>query len=665
MNRVMKSTLKILAGVCVAWLSASVSFAGVGISGTGRTAYGGITAFGSVFVNGIQYSTSSANIVIGGIENRPESELKLGMAVRVEGTINPDGKTGVATRIEYGGDIEGTIDAAPVVSGGRGSFTVYGFKVTTDAKTIYENVSGLSALAAGDAVEVSGFFNANDASFVANRIEKRPAFRKAEVRGNISNVTATTFVVGPSLVVNYSTAEFRDVPPSGFANGMFVEVKATTPPASNTLQATRVSVESSDLASTNVPFALLQGVTAKVTASGFEMGNLPIVTDAQTVYVGATPATFRAGAKAIASGPVANGVMTAEMIRLAGPSASNDLSGDGNSDILVQSADGALFGYLMNGISASGGSGPLLGASAGRLLTNTADFNGDGKTDLLVQDPNGTAIVFLVDGLGIVGGNPVVGGNGWSVSHTADLNGDGKTDLVLKHVGGSVYVLIMDGMIATSGNFVLGTSTGWSVSHTADFNGDGKTDLILKHTNGAAFVYLMDGGAVVGGNAILGANTGWSVTHAGDLNGDGNADLVLRHTDGSVYAYLMNGATVTGGGFVLGPGTNWRPALMGDLSGDGKADLVLQNSNGGAFVYLMNGLSVASGGWVQLPTSPYRVTHLQDFNGDGKADIVLRHAGANDGSTVIFLMDGVNVLAGALLFGANTGLSVVPAQLPQ
>jgi Domain of unknown function (DUF5666) len=317
MNLSLQSIFKTLVVGLLVLFGAALAYAGVGISGSGRSAYGGITAFGSIFVNGIEYSTSTANIVINGVPNRPESELKLGMAVRVEGSINADGKTGTATLIEYGGgDIEGTIDAAPVVSVGRGSFTVYGFKVTADANTVYENVSGINALVAGDAVEVSGLFNANDASFAATRIEKRTAFRKVELRGSISNVTATTFVVGPSLVVNYSAAELRDVPPGGFANGMFVEVKATAAPVNNTLQATRISVEGSDLANTNIPFALLEGVTAKVTASGFEMGNQPIVTNAQTVFTGASLGALPVGAKAIASGPVVNGVMTAETVTI-------------------------------------------------------------------------------------------------------------------------------------------------------------------------------------------------------------------------------------------------------------------------------------------------------------------------------------------------------------
>ena len=202
----------ILKSIFTIWLVLvmGLAYGGVGQSGSGRTSFGAITAFGSIFVSGIEYSTSTANIIINGIPNQPESALKLGMAVRVEGSINPDGLTGTATIVEYIGDIEGVVYAAPVVTGTRGTFRIYGLVVNTDSKTIYDNVAGLAALVGGDVVEVSAFINENDGSFTATRIEKKLAFRKVELRGYVSNVTATTFVLGPSLVVNYSAAQLRD-----------------------------------------------------------------------------------------------------------------------------------------------------------------------------------------------------------------------------------------------------------------------------------------------------------------------------------------------------------------------------------------------------------------------------------------------------------------------
>jgi hypothetical protein len=317
MEFVTKTTFKALLAACLSMLWIGLSHSGVGIGGTGN-AFGVITDFGSIFVNGVEYSTSGANIVINGVPNRPEIELRRGMAVRVEGTINPGGTTGTATLVEFLGDIEGAIDAAPVISGSNGTFTIYGLVIRTDKNTVYDNVTNLAALQAGDIVEVSGLFNANDGTFAATRIEKQVLFRKVELRGLISNVnaSATTFVVGPSLIVNYATATLRNFPAGGPASGMFVEVKADAVPAAGTLTATRVNHESSVLRSTDLPLGVVQGVAASVTSTSFTMGNQPIVVNAQTVFDGAPQTELTSSSRAIAAGPVVAGVLTASVVTI-------------------------------------------------------------------------------------------------------------------------------------------------------------------------------------------------------------------------------------------------------------------------------------------------------------------------------------------------------------
>lgn len=366
MRFIQTTTLNLFFGVCVAALGVGLTHAAGGISGTGR-AYGEITAFGSIFVNGIEYSTATATITINGVVQPvgDQSALKVGMAVLVDGTVNPDGLTGIATTVDFLGDLEGTIDAAPVIIGTRGSFTIYGLVVKTDSKTVFADGLTLAALRAADVVEVSGLFDANDGSFAATRIEKQVAFRKVELRGFISNVTATTFKLGATLVVNYSAAQLRDIPQGGLVNGLFVEVKATTQPVGGTLNATRVSAEGSVLASANMNLGLLQGVAAKVSTNSFMMGNQLVMTNAQTVFSGfsanppvtalaaiaptvfdagnvtvkgsvpslfaqlklAAPAEYALltaatstalvnGVQALATGPVVNGVMTAQTVTI-------------------------------------------------------------------------------------------------------------------------------------------------------------------------------------------------------------------------------------------------------------------------------------------------------------------------------------------------------------
>jgi hypothetical protein len=641
---------------CVATLfTIGVVCAGGGISGTGRVAYGSITAFGSVFVNGVEYSTSSANIIISGQTNWPESELKLGMAVRVEGTANPDGRTGTATTVEYIGDIKGTIDGAPVVTAGGGRFTVYGLVVRTDSKTVFEDVEGFASLAAGDLVEVAGLIDAKDSSFLATRVEKKTSVNVYELRGYISNVTPTTFVLGPSLVVNYSTAQRRDFPAGGLTNGLYVEVKATNPPASNVLTATRVSVEGSALASTNIPFGLLQGIPAKVSGAIFAMGNQPIVTDAQTVFIGGSIAALAGAPKALASGPVVNGIMTAEKVVIGNAAAVvGDLSGDGVSELLVQfGANGETSGLFRVGTTWFGI--PFESGGTGWSIAHIGDFNGDGMTDLLWRNTNGATTLWLMNGASVLASAGLLPpGAGWSVSHVGDFDGDGNADLLWRNdADGAVTAWLMDGITVKAAPGLLGGGSGWRVSHVGDMNGDGKANLLWRNdASGAVTQWLMNGEAVTSAVGLLGGGSGWRVTHLVDFNGDGMGDLLWRKdADGAVTSWLMNGATVTAAAGLLAGNTGWRVGPVGDLDGDGKADLIWRNESLALTnAWLMNGVTVAQAAPL-LADPAWRLVQLRDLNGDGKLDFVWRNERSAAGTLVVDYMNGLQKYYGEIITG--------------
>ena len=100
-------------------------------------------------------------------------------------------------------------------------------------------------------------------------------------------------------------------------SGMYVEVKnVTTQPVNGTLAAQRASTENSILVSTNLPLGVVKGVAANVTASGFAMGNQPIVIDANTVFTDLPLSALSSGVTAIAAGPVVNGIMTAAAVSI-------------------------------------------------------------------------------------------------------------------------------------------------------------------------------------------------------------------------------------------------------------------------------------------------------------------------------------------------------------
>ena len=74
-----------------------------------------ITAKGSVFVNGIEYSTTGATIRI---DDNPgiEDDLKVGMVVTVRGTSDDSTRKGTATQVEARDILEGTISSVDAVN---------------------------------------------------------------------------------------------------------------------------------------------------------------------------------------------------------------------------------------------------------------------------------------------------------------------------------------------------------------------------------------------------------------------------------------------------------------------------------------------------------------------------------------------------------------------
>ncbi len=343
-------------------------------------------------------------------------------------------------------------------------------------------------------------------------------------------------------------------------------------------------------------------------------------------------------------------------IKGAGVPTVSDLSGDGKSDLLVQSSAGTTTAWLMNGTTISS-STALLTNDPNWSISHVADFNGDGKADILWRNLNGSVTIWLMDGstvlsaVGILGADP-----NWRVSHVADFNGDGKADLLWRNNDGSVTMWLMNGTAIASAAGLIGTDANWSVSHTADFNGDGKADLLWRNTNGAVTMWLMNGTATVSAAGILGPDPNWSVSHTADLNGDGKADLLWRNTNGAVTMWLMNGTATVSAAGILGADPNWSVSHTADFNGDGKADLLWRNTNGAVTMWLMNGTTVASSAGLIGADPNWRVSHIADLNGDGKADLIWRNL---DGSITAWTMNGTSISATAGLTGAGT-LRVVP-----
>lgn len=266
-----------------------------GIDGVG-IAIGPITNFGSIFVNGIQFSTSSAQVRI---DDNPgsESQLKVGQVIQVKGRIANDGRTGTAETVSFNDSVEGPVQSVDLAAS---TLVVLGQVVRVTATTIFDNSfanPSLAGIAVGSIVEVSGFPN-GAGEIVATRIEPKPAGGVFELFGVVSALSGTRFNI-TTTVVDFAAAALPNGSPS---NGACVEVKGSAF-AGGVLTATRVEVQGCTLAVANGDRGEIEGlITRFVSATDFSIGPQAITTTGATTYVNGNAAGLRLNVKVEAEG---------------------------------------------------------------------------------------------------------------------------------------------------------------------------------------------------------------------------------------------------------------------------------------------------------------------------------------------------------------------------
>lgn len=245
-----------------------------GIGGTGAPANsaktsGSITGFGSIFVNGIEFDTSGSTITIDGSAGS-EADLKLGMVVNVSGDFDEATGSGTALTVEFNDSVQGPVTAIVTNPGvTEKSLSVLGVTViAADGFTVFDQVS-FATLAVNDLLEISGFYDANGV-LRATRIEKKSLFTsgvsQVEIKGAISSVdtAAVTFVLG-GYTVDYSGADVSELPSSGPATGMLVEVKGTL--TGTTIVASEVEQED-DFLNGDVDSVSIEGLITELNVAG-------------------------------------------------------------------------------------------------------------------------------------------------------------------------------------------------------------------------------------------------------------------------------------------------------------------------------------------------------------------------------------------------------------
>jgi len=276
MNRAFSMILTVAALLLAACGSNSTQLSGIQGSGF---AYGPITGFGSIFVNGVEYTTTNAQIRIDD-QTGAETELHVGDIVTVNGTVNTDAKTGTATQVTFSGDVAGAV--ATIDSAG-GTFIVLGQTIRVTGSTLFDDnihPASIAGLQVGTLVEVSGFPNAAG-EIVASRIQLESPGKDLEAKGVVQalDTTAHAFHVN-TLVVDYSA-----ITPNGtLANGSIVKVKGTGFAATGALLATSVQVLQGFGGSAAAP-AEVEGIITSFTSNAdFVLNGQHVTTSGNTTF---------------------------------------------------------------------------------------------------------------------------------------------------------------------------------------------------------------------------------------------------------------------------------------------------------------------------------------------------------------------------------------------
>ena len=354
-----------------------------GMGGTGIS-YGTITEIGSIWVNGVKFDTTGAEVDIDGVtftDNNGTSggtELLPGMVVRVDGIINADGVSGTADSVSYRNSLEGPISA---IDPAALTFTVLGQKVVVDNTTRFDNIApaDLGGLAVSDVVEVSGFITSGGDVY-ARYIEKTGS-TDYELTGTVGTIVGPfSFTIG-GLTIDTSGIGFDTALLT--VDSSFVEVEGSSFGGGGELIATAVSVINVGLGVTDVDEAEVEGLVTEITTPlvgdvlEFILGAQPVVTDANTSYSGGLVADIQVGVHLEVEGSITGGVLTAEEIEFEdGIELEGDVATVGGSSLTLEGDLGSVTVEVNDTITEFSNVANLAGINVGDHLQIRARVNG-------------------------------------------------------------------------------------------------------------------------------------------------------------------------------------------------------------------------------------------------------------------------------------------------
>jgi len=298
-------------------ISCGVSGIGGGIGGSGIISVGTIAAFGSIVVNGAEFDTSNAVIIVEGEEIGVGDDvildnLDIGMVVTVEGTGSEDDENLVADRVIYNDNVEGPVESITLVNPTRKDIVVLGQTVILNTVTVFKGTT-FDDIAVDDVVEVSGLSD-DTGDIWATFLEKTDGV-VFEVTGFVKNLDPDlkTFEIN-ALTVDYSSADTSGLPGGVPADGLLVEVEGTLDPITGEMLADVIEL-GDELDAEDVDEIEVTGfVTDVASAFEFTVGTQVVRTNADTEFVDGTAGDIVPGQKLEAEGTLEGGILFADEV---------------------------------------------------------------------------------------------------------------------------------------------------------------------------------------------------------------------------------------------------------------------------------------------------------------------------------------------------------------
>jgi len=309
-----------------------------GIGGSGFS-IGKITAFGSIWVNGVRYDVSQAQFTRDGAAASGQGDYRIGETVTIGGSVNADGVSGVANSVVFKDALEGTVTAA---SSDGVMIIVMGQTVLTDALTVFHGFVLLTDLQFDNVVEISGSYDANGLLKATSITLKQTTFTPGEsileVKGTLRDVdlNAKTFTLG-SLLIDYSIATLNLSGTSPMA-GQYVEVKSLQALQGNTLIASEVELEDEFQQFGEGQEIELEGfVTSFTDANHFSVNGQAVITNGSTQFENGSAADIALNALIEVEGQIdSNGILIAEEVSLKQGSSADEVELEGFITMLNQ-----------------------------------------------------------------------------------------------------------------------------------------------------------------------------------------------------------------------------------------------------------------------------------------------------------------------------------------